>query len=191
MKKKVSRLWSGRRNKQWIFRDIRCIVTEARNGWNSRLDTTESTSELEECRRERKMQNTRERVRRCENVQHTSNRSSRQDWWRRRRKYGDDNAWGLSKTKKYMNPWLGCIQSWGKSELLFRYILFLFLNTSLETSWKKKVTYKTNKKWDCSRLLWNKSATCWGKITANLEFYALLKYVQAYTHIRDTQGLRA
>lgn len=26
--KKVSWLWSGRKNKQWSFRDIRCIVTE-------------------------------------------------------------------------------------------------------------------------------------------------------------------
>lgn len=31
---------------------------------------------------------------------------------------------------------------------------------------------------------------CWGKKTANLEFYALLKYLQVYTHIHDTQGLR-
>lgn len=30
------------------------VVTEARNGWNSRLEPTESTSELEECRREKR-----------------------------------------------------------------------------------------------------------------------------------------
>lgn len=53
---------------------------------------------------------------------------------------------------------------------------------------KENVTYKTNKNGTVADV--SVFAMCLGKITANLEFYALLKYVQAYIHIHDTQGLR-